>query len=231
MGSSRLPGKVLAPVEGEPLLGLLLKRLRRATTIGDIVVATTTSPDDDPVAGLSRRLGARIVRGDRDDVLSRYVQAIDWDDYRGPVIRITGDCPLIDPAIIDKVAGAFWMSSCRYASNIQVRRYPDGLDVEMVDAAVLRELAKEKLTAAEREHVTLGVRARPKQYPAVSVIGHHDLSTLRWTVDSQADLDLIRSLVRMLGDRRYSAGWREILAAHTALGAAPTVAPDRTAPQ
>jgi spore coat polysaccharide biosynthesis protein SpsF (cytidylyltransferase family) len=157
MSSSRLPGKTLADIDGEPALALLLRRLKRARGIGEIVVATSTDASDDPVAELAAQLGAGVMRGPLADVLARFVLAL--GSRVGPIVRVTGDCPMIDPHVVDLTVECFLsVPGCAYASNVAPRTYPDGLDVEVVDADALRELDREDLTPGEREHVGRATR-------------------------------------------------------------------------
>jgi spore coat polysaccharide biosynthesis protein SpsF len=210
MSSSRLPGKTLADVEGEPLLRLLLRRLARARELRRIVVATSDEPVDDPIVAVARAAGADVFRGSRDDVLGRFVGALGgWD---GPVARITADCPLVDPAIVDAVV-ALWHDAPEtvYASNVAPRVHPDGLDVEVVGAAALRAVAAETRDAAAREHVTPAVRADPARFPAAGLAGDGELAGLRWTVDLPDDLEFVRAVARLLGEARWTASCGEIL--------------------
>ncbi len=212
MSSTRLPGKTLADVEGEPMLALLLRRLQHARMIDDIVVATSTDAVDEPIAKLALGVGVRVSRGPRDDVLTRFLIAI--GEREGPVVRITGDCPLIDPGLVDAAVERFMsVPGCVYASNVEPRTYPDGLDVEVVDAEVLRVIAREPLDAHDREHVTSAVRAQPERFRQVALCSEEDLGDLRWTVDEPEDLEFVRAVARRLGDRREQAGLAEILAA------------------
>jgi spore coat polysaccharide biosynthesis protein SpsF len=208
--STRLPGKVLADLCGEPMLALLLRRLRRAQRVGEIVVATSVEADDDAIAQLAEKLGVGVSRGPLDDVLGRFVGAI--GEHEGPVVRITGDCPLVDPAIVDEVIERFESRpGCAYASNVEPRTFPDGLDVEVIDAAVLRALADEQLSAEEREHVTAVLRTNLKRFRKAALAHTPDLGMFRWTVDEQADLEFMRALVLRLAGRRHEAGLEEIL--------------------
>ena len=210
MSSSRLPGKVLADVGGEPALALLLHRLSRAETLGQIIVATSTDEIDDPIVRLATERGFGAGRGSRDDVLGRIVGVI--ADQSGPIVRITGDCPLIDPGLVDQTVELFLSTpGCRYASNIDPRRFPDGLDVEVVDAGALREVAAEARSSADREHVTLAIRRDHERFASASVAAPEDLGSLNWTVDVATDLEFVRAVVGRIGPRRYDAGMREIL--------------------
>jgi spore coat polysaccharide biosynthesis protein SpsF (cytidylyltransferase family) len=212
MSSSRLPGKTLADVDGEPMLELLLRRLGCAQRVGGIVVATSTDALDDPIVRLALSVGVGVSRGSRRDVLARFLVAI--GDREDPVVRITGDCPLIDPAIVDETVERFLsVPDCVYASNIEPRTFPDGLDVEVFDPAVLRSLAHDQLGAEDREHVTTAIRAQPERFRQATVVATPDLGELRWTVDEPEDLEFIRALVRRLGSRRHRAGLAEILSA------------------
>jgi spore coat polysaccharide biosynthesis protein SpsF len=210
MSSSRLPGKTLADVDGEPMLGLMLQRIRGATEVNGVVIATTEEPDDDPIEALGAAFGVDVFRGDREDVLSRVTQAS--NGHVGPIVRLTADCPLIDPQVIDRVVEAFReMPGCAYASNVEPRTFPDGLDVEVIAAATLSETAATAVTREDREHVTTALRRTLDRIPSATVYCEPDLGDLRWTVDTLDDLDFVRSVVVRLGDRRHSASMEDIL--------------------
>jgi spore coat polysaccharide biosynthesis protein SpsF (cytidylyltransferase family) len=211
MSSTRLPGKSLADVGGEPTLSLLLQRLNRARTVSRIVVATSVEAIDDPIADVARDLSFVTYRGSRDDVLARFVGAA--AGHSGPVARVTGDCPLIDPEIVDEVVALYTSRpDCVYASNVEPRTYPDGLDIEVVSHDTLERLAAEIADADDREHVTTAIRRSPAAFPSLSLTSGQDLGDLRWTVDTADDLAFVREVVTRLGPRRYEAGMREILA-------------------
>lgn len=211
MSSTRLPGKVLADVCGEPMLALLLRRLARARNVAEIRVATSARDDDDAIAALARSLGHGAYRGSLDDVLGRFAGAA--AGHAGPIVRITADCPLVDPGIVDAVIELFERTpGCAYASNVEPRTYPDGLDVEVISAAALHAADAESTDAAEREHVTAGVRGRPERWPSAGLVCEpEDLGELRWTVDTAADLAFVRALAERLGDDRHDAGMDAIL--------------------
>lgn len=212
MSSSRLPGKSLADIGGEPALALLLKRLGRARSLTEIVVATSTDSIDDVISDLAFESRVGVKRGPRDDVLARFLLVV--GDRRGPVVRITGDCPLVDPQVVDAAVELFLATpGCAYASNVDPRGFPDGLDVEVVDAEALRGIAGDDLSPAEREHVTLAIRSQPERFRPASLRGTETLGRLRWTVDDAEDLAFVRAVVDRLGAERYSAGIDEILAA------------------
>jgi spore coat polysaccharide biosynthesis protein SpsF (cytidylyltransferase family) len=173
------------------------------------VVATSTEAEDDPVADLAESLGFGSHRGSRDDVLGRLADSA--AGYEGTVVRVTGDCPLIDPEVVDGVIALLETApGCAYASNVEPRSYPDGLDVEALPSGVLAELAAEATEPADREHVTTMIRRDPERWPRASLEGSEDLAELRWTVDTEEDLEFVRELVRRLGERRQAAGLEEI---------------------
>jgi spore coat polysaccharide biosynthesis protein SpsF (cytidylyltransferase family)/aryl-alcohol dehydrogenase-like predicted oxidoreductase len=212
MSSRRLPGKVLMDVGGEPMLALLLRRLARAQRIGRVIVATSDRPNDDPVETVALGCGVEVHRGALDDVLGRVVGAAAGHD--GPIVRITADCPLIDPSVVDAACDLFDASpGCDYASNNDPYTYPDGLDVEVISARTLRALAAEVDDPELREHVTLALRRAPERYKTAHLRCESDLGELRWTVDSAEDLTFVRAVVERLGGRRYEASVAEVLAA------------------
>jgi spore coat polysaccharide biosynthesis protein SpsF (cytidylyltransferase family) len=212
MTSVRLPGKVLADVGGEPMLALLLRRLGRASRVGRIVVATSDDPSDDPVAEVAAATGVEVHRGPLNDVLARLVGAA--GGHVGPVVRITADCPLTDPQVVDAMLECFAATpGALFGSNVEERTYPDGLDVEVMDADALRLTDRLATDVSDREHVTPALRRRPELFPVASLTGPDALGHLRWTVDTQADLDFVRAVVRRLGPHRYAATMHEILEA------------------
>ncbi|MBT4949009.1 MAG: glycosyltransferase family protein [Actinobacteria bacterium] len=191
MGSTRLPGKVLADLCGAPLLQRQLERVRRATSLDRVVVATSTDETDLPIAELCESLDVPCFRGDLNDVLARFLGAINEFNPE-VVVRITADCPLISPSVIDSIVHSFFESDCDYLSNTLDPTFPDGVDVEVVRVRALRALARLDTDTHEREHVTLGIYRRPEQFVVRNFTGDPDLSNLRWTVDSPEDLEFVR---------------------------------------
>ena len=199
VGSSRLPGKVLADLAGRPMLARVVERVCRAARVRDVAVATSRRPEDDAVAALCRAIGVRCVRGSERDVLDRYhdaARATGADD----VARITADCPLLDPAVLDVVAEAYHGARADYACNIEPPTFPHGLDVEAVSREALERAWRNARSPEEREHVTLYIRDRRAQFRCVNVRHHADLSALRWTVDEPRDLAFVRAVYDHLGD-------------------------------
>jgi len=191
VSSTRLPGKVLAPILGEPMIARHVERIRRASRIDNLVIATSSDPSDDPLAAWAEAEGLTVYRGSLDDVLGRFVGVI--AAYApDTVVRLTADCPLASPSVIDAVIDHFMESDVDYCSNTLTPTFPDGLDVEVVRAKVLTEVAEMSTDPAEREHVTLGVYRRPERFSLANVAGDVDLSWLRWTVDTADDLTFVR---------------------------------------
>lgn len=196
MTSSRLPGKVLEPILGVPMIGRQITRLHRASSLDELVVATSTDTSDDALVDYLTSLDVTVVRGSLDDVLDRFVSVLD-EFSPDVVVRLTADCPLTSPAVIDRVVASF-SPELDYVSNTLEPTWPDGVDVEVVRADALRWVAENSSDPHEHEHVTLGVYRRPERFRCVNVSGHRDLSSLRWTVDNADDLAFVRSVYSAL---------------------------------
>jgi spore coat polysaccharide biosynthesis protein SpsF len=194
------------------MLALMLRRLTQVDGAGELVVATSGGTDDDPVEEAAAPLADRVHRGSLDDVLDRFLGAI--GDHDGPVVRLTADCPLADPAIVAATLARFMATpGCGYASNYHPRTFPIGLDVEVCSAAALREVAAETDDPYDREHVTPALEREPERFRHAALVNDEDLGELRWTVDHEEDLEFVRRVVERLGDRCHVAGMEEILAA------------------
>lgn len=214
MTSTRLPGKVLADLGGRPALDFMLARVRRAKRLDAVWVATTGNAADDPVAELCDRRDVPIFRGDEADVLSRYAGAAAAASAN-TVVRLTADCPMSDPTIIDQGVALFECGDYDYVSNAVIPTYPDGLDVEVFSKAALDRADREARLPFHREHVTPYMRSG--SYETLPTgdfrIGHFrapaDFSHLRWTVDTQEDLDAVR---RMVAHLPFDFGWLDAVA-------------------
>ncbi len=193
MRSTRLPGKVLLPLGGAPMLARLVERLRRVRKADVIVVATTTHTSDDAIVALCERLGVAHHRGSELDVLSRYAEAAKAHQA-DVVVRITSDCPLIDPALIDRVITRYQAGGADVVSNMLPPSWPYGMAVEVFSANCLAEAHAKACLPAEREHVTPFLYAHNKRYRLQNVASPVDLSTHRWTVDTPEDFELVRRL-------------------------------------
>lgn len=198
MTSTRLPGKVMKPILGLPMIFREIERIRRARTLSHLVVATSDSPTDDPLVDVCRNANLVVYRGALDDVLSRYAGAA--NEYKPvDVVRLTGDCPLIDPSVIDRVVMQHQSRGADYTSNVSPPTYPDGLDVEVMKMSALVTANKKATSPAEREHVTLYIARRPDQFRIENVPNPDgDHSRLRWTVDEPADFELVETIYRAL---------------------------------
>jgi spore coat polysaccharide biosynthesis protein SpsF len=201
MGSSRLPGKVLVDIGGMTMLARAVRQLRAASRIDEVCVATTTAAGDDPVAEAARRLDVDVHRGSEHDVLERYRDAARACEAE-VIVRVTADCPLLDPAVIDRVVGALG-DDVDYASNTHERSYPRGLDVEALHRDTLERIARLATSTAAREHVTAFVLEQPALFRVRQVRAERDDSDLRWTVDTDEDLAVVRELVELTGDVPY----------------------------
>ena len=197
MSSSRFPGKALEPIACQPGIVYMARRVQRAQRLDAVVVVTSTDASDDPLDNVVRQAGLACYRGDLDDVLRRFAEAAQAH-AADVVVRLTGDCPLIDPVVIDAVVEARQRESADYASNVEPPTYPDGLDTECFTAAALR-LANASATApAEREHVTLWMRSAAAGLRRVNQRAIADFSNLRLTVDYADDLQAMRQIVSLL---------------------------------
>lgn len=209
--STRLPGKVLANLGGQPLLAQLLRRLAGARRVDEIVVATTDLARDDPVAEIADGMGIRAFRGDERDVLARMLGAARAAKAEA-VVRITGDCPLIDPGVVDLVLDQLAVNATDLASNVLRRTFPRGLDTEALWMDALERIARLGTSPAAREHVTwFAYRERPELFLARSVeAGDDRYAGLNWSVDTREDLEVVR---RLWPAASTGAGWEALAAA------------------
>ncbi len=212
MNSSRLPGKVLRPVLGRPLLAYQLERLRRVASADAVYIATTVGREDDATVEFCRGEGVECFRGSEQDVLDRYVQAADASGA-GTVVRVTADCPLIDPAVVDRTI-RFFLDACGqydYVSNVLERTYPRGMDCEVFSAELLAKAHREAKSTREREHVTPFFYENPEKFRLGSVTHSEDLSRNRWTVDTPEDFMLIEKILVDLVPHRPRFDLQDIL--------------------
>ena len=209
MGSTRLPGKVMKTVLDRPLIELLLARLARSQEIDEIVLATSEDSANRPLVEHVQRLGYRCVQGSETDVLDRYLRAAQAAEA-DIVIRITGDCPLIDAGLVDEAVRRFRSERVDYLSNSDPPTYPDGLDTEVFLALALARSAAETTAPFDREHVTPYLRTSGK-FRCVAVQNDEDLSALRWTVDEPQDLAVVTRVFEHFGTATEFS-WRDVLA-------------------
>ena len=195
--STRLAGKVMMPILGRPMLALQLERLRRSNWLTDLVVATSNDASDDALAELCAREGVKAFRGSLSDVLDRFVQAA--TQYAPDVVvRLTGDCPLADPELIDTVVAKFLQSDLDYLSNCDPASFPDGLDVEVMKFTALQLAHREAVLPSHREHVTPFIRRQPDRFRVGNYLSVVDRSGMRWTVDEPEDFEFVRQIYERL---------------------------------
>lgn len=209
MGSTRFPRKVMREICGIPMIGLLLGRLAGCRRVQHIVVATSTNSCDEPLASYVRGLGVDVYLGSEGDVLDRYYRAAEQIGVDA-VVRVTGDCPLVDPALVDQVVDTLLSGEAHYASNIAPPTYPDGLDVEAFTFQALEAAWKNAWEPRDREHVTTFIRESGR-FSCVSLRNQIDESAERWTVDEPADLEVVDRIFSHFFPRR-DFGWQEVLA-------------------
>ncbi len=199
MGSTRLPGKVLMDLGGKTVLARVVDRLRRATLVNEILVATTGSIADDAIIQECRRIDVASFRGSEDDVLDRYYEAALLTTGEG-IVRITSDCPLIDAQIADDTIRSFLDLRPDYASNSLQRTYPRGLDTEVMTRDALACAWREAQFPYQRAHVTPYLYENPGRFDILAVKGCFDYSDQRWTLDTPQDLAFIRAVYERLGN-------------------------------
>ncbi len=208
MSSSRLPGKVLRPLGDLKVVDWVVRAARGATGVDGVVVATSTDRSDDLLVEHCRRAQVDTVRGSLDDVLDRFVAVLDARPAAG-LVRLTADCPLLDPALVAAAVAVFRSGGCDYVSTVSPRTLPRGLDVEVVASGALRAAAAEA-RGTDRVHVTPFVRDHPERFPAAGLIMHPGAEDLRITLDTTQDARLLEEIVAVLGDGPHA--WRTVVA-------------------
>ena len=209
MGSTRLPGKVLKDLGGKTVLSRVVSRVRRSQFIDEVDVATSTESADTAIVEECHRLGAAVFRGNEADVLDRYYRAAQAAKAEA-IVRITSDCPLIDPVVSDQTVRAFLDEQPDYASNVQVRTYPLGLDTEVMTFEALETAWREASESFQRVHVTPYLYQHPERFRLLSVIGQADYSQNRWTLDTPEDLEFLQAVYAGLGNQD-DFSWRDVL--------------------
>ncbi len=197
MSSSRLPGKVLKPILGRPMICRQLERIQKAGRLDAVVVATSTDRADDPIAMAVKSANVTCFRGDLDDVLDRVYHAallVNADH----VVRLTADCPLVDPRVIDTLVGLHLAENRDYSSNFLERRFPDGIDAEIVSMAALKIAWREASERSDREHVTPYLYRNSGKFNLGSLRCERDLAAHRWTVDYREDFDFVTKVFEKL---------------------------------
>ncbi len=210
MGSTRLPGKVLKDIAGKPMLEHVVSRTSQVKTLDTVVVATTTRPADDVIVLLCQERGWSFSRGSEEDVLDRYYQAA-LAFKADVIVRITSDCPLIDPEIIAKVVNQFlsYHDETAYVSNSLIRTFPRGLDVEVMGFNALEKAWQEDHNPVWREHVTPYIYRHPEKFKIHNVTNDRDYSYMRWTVDTMEDLTFVRRIYDHFQNEGFN--WRDVI--------------------
>ena len=211
MGSSRLPGKVLRNLNGQPVLTRLLNRLKQSSLITDIVIATTTKHNDDPIQDWACSNNVTCFRGSEDDVLERVVQSHEFLNS-DVIVEVTGDCPLLDPYEIDKGIDIFLRNTFDVVTNVRKPSYPQGVDVQIFTYKSLKYVADNIFDPAVREHVSLFFYENPKQYSIFHMMATPDICRpeLRLQLDYSEDLALLNHIYSFFGDD-HSFKTREVL--------------------
>lgn len=197
MSSSRLPGKVLQDIAGQPMLSHVIGRAKKARFLDLVAVITSTHEDDNAIAIFCQEHSIAYFRGSLDDVLDRYYQAA---IHFGAdiIVRLTADCPLLDPEVIDKVVHTFHQGNFDYVSNTLECTYPDGLDTEIFSFQTLERVWREAGLKSEREHVTAYIYNHRELFRLGSVKQGRNLASLRWTVDTSRDLEFVRTVYKII---------------------------------
>jgi spore coat polysaccharide biosynthesis protein SpsF len=213
MSSTRLPGKCLLPLAGRPMLEHVLHRVHQIKGIDQIWVATTDDGSEAPLAELCERLKVRCYRGSVEDVLSRYA-AIARQEKADAIVRITADCPFLDPEVSGRVLQAYREAAPRYAyvSNTLRRTFPRGLDTEVLSAAALERAHREAIDPQDREHVSRFLYTHSDWFPNTNVADAPSHSDLRWTVDTPADYTFAQRIYDALYPNKPDFGYPDILA-------------------
>jgi spore coat polysaccharide biosynthesis protein SpsF len=200
VSSTRLPGKVLKDLHGKPMVLRQIERLRRSTEIDELVVATSTESSDDELVDVLELAGVTVRRGPLDDVAGRFALVIK-EFQPDAVVRLTADCPLADPDVIDGLIASHIASGADYSSNTLEPKFPHGLDAEVFNPVAFERLRSTEMSSKETEHVTLGLYSRAGEFTLNSFTQELNVRHLRWTVDNPEDLDFVREIY----DRLYDA--------------------------
>ena len=218
MSSARLPGKVIMPLNGKPLLHYAVEAVSHASRVGRVVVATSARDDDSPVAALCQRLGVACVRGPLDDVAARFLAVFDAHPASG-YVRINGDSPVIDPSVIDLVVARFEKDRPDLATNVFPRSFPKGMSVEVLDPTAYRAAYPRFVEPADKEHVTRYHYYHPDEFRIANVESGSDAGAHDFTIDFPEQAVAMEALLRRMTKPSWSYGWRELVALRAEAGA------------
>lgn len=198
LGSSRLPGKVLTDIEGKPMLWHIIQRVKQAKKVDKVIVATTDLKEDEKVVDVAKSCGVDFFQGSEHDVLDRYYQAAKTFGAT-TIVRVTGDCPVVDPVLLDRVVEFFLQGGYDHVSTAYPKAtFPDGLDLWVFSFSALEKAWKEARLVSEREHVTPYMWSHPELFNIATFENSKDLSHMRWTVDEEKDLRFIKEIYKRL---------------------------------
>lgn len=212
MTSSRLPGKVMLESIGKPMLHLMTDRLTELKNVDEVVIATTVNETDNPIVELAGRLGIKCFRGSEEDVLARVLGAAE-ENKADVIVELTGDCPLIDPSIVDQVVDLYLKGECDYATNCLVQSFPLGMETEVFSTDLLRIADREGKTPEDREHVSWFFVRNPQRFRLENIEAPQELTwpDLRLTLDEKADYMVIDAVFKQFADRYASVTCLEII--------------------
>ena len=210
MSSKRLPGKVMLELNGKPMIYWQAKRIIEAKSVNQLVVATSIDSTDDLLVDYLEENSIDVYRGSLNNVLSRF-NSVATDNPSTALIRLTADCPLVMPELIDEMVEKFYEQDVDYLSNTLKPTFPDGLDIEIMKPSALAKLAGFSLEEMELEHVTYGLYTRPHIFKVSNYLNSTDQSSERWTVDYQEDFDFIRSIFQEFLGREHEFLYRDVI--------------------
>jgi spore coat polysaccharide biosynthesis protein SpsF len=212
MTSSRLPGKVLLPANGKPMLEHLVNRLKQVKSIQEIILATTVNQTDDCLVEFAKQQSISCFRGSENDVMLRVIGAAE-SVGADTIVEISGDCPVIDPLLVKQTTQMFLHNSCDYATNAHIRSYPAGMDCQVFRLETLKRSAEMTNDPLDHEHVTLHIRNHPELFSHVYLIAPPDLfrPELGLVLDEQADYKLLKKIIEYFGDANPYFGCREVI--------------------
>lgn len=209
-GSTRLPGKVLETILGKQMLQLQIERVSSCSTVDKIVVVTSTSVEDLEIVKLCKDIGVDVFCGNLENVLDRFYQAA--KKYKPEhIVRLTGDCPLIDPKIIDSTVHLYLEEKCEYGTNCMPPSYPDGLDVEVFNFHILETAWKEARLPSQLEHISVFFEDQPERFKISNLAYKEDLSGMRWTVDEPEDFEFVTKIFEALYPVKPLFGMEDVL--------------------
>lgn len=210
MSSRRLPGKVMKSVNGQPMIYWQIRRILESKKLDSLVVVTSKDTSDDILVDFLESKTINVFRGSLNNVFSRFIDAAEIYSHDA-LVRLTADCPLVMPQILDQMIDQFYSLKCDYLSNTLEPSFPDGLDIEILRSGTLKKLDKYKLDQSELEHVTKGIYSRPKEFKISNFPNKHDQSNLRWTVDYEEDIDFVKLIYGAFVGRETIFTYEEVL--------------------